>query len=813
MKRRILVGFLLIITGIAVVILAGITGLGKQIGAPGLDALITRNIERFLGRFETGQPPETTLPVNMQEIVGTWSGASDKDGTEWRFTFERNYAVSVSNSKGYYRRGTALIHWRLGLIDGNIRVPAGWSMLDMDIIQSSDPSHKNSISLGTFSLRGDRLEYCFSDPGTMARPVTDESTEGISCFELRGTADEENTPNEQSSSHGTKPGALSAPASRSSPGESRHSEQSEKIIDVTNFHARILVKDDGVFVVHETMKIFTNGVKLEPRTNPHLLSGIYRSISGRIEGKHAYYKRMAFKMISAAMDGGPIPYSVETSGSWFTNYIFLGPDGLTLSPGVHEFTLQYTTDRHVDFLRDYDEFFWWVFGKGGHGWATSVGTVDITVVLPEGSHGIIASLDDYSWNKGTGKIPDLLRRAAESDNTDILHYGKTVSAKSPYLSVMVGMPKGTVHEPDISRRMTFFLRDMTAYLPGIIGLTVFFLYYLIVWAKVGRDPERKSIVPLYRPPAECSPAFARYLSIMKYDRTAFASALLDLAAKGIIRIAGRGDGYAVERTETDDSRGSTDEQVLYGALFRDKRKRTSLSQRQVLDAVTIHRAYKEHRRHLKSSIGKRFFLKNARYVIPGVIISLVVAGLNAEIVNVGDSYIKELTGLGLWTVFAGFVCNFLSRKNVLELRKPSRLIYLLLFFPAVLYSVAASISHAFEVFNIMRFMFLAPLFIMLTAHVVFLFLLRAPTPLGRKVLDEIEGFRTYLAATEGDRLDRMTPPEKTPGLYREYLPYALALEVENRWSEKFSGRIDETYTLPPLDVFLNALERFFSARH
>lgn len=108
-------------------------------------------------------------------------------------------------------------------------------------------------------------------------------------------------------------------------------------------------------------------------------------------------------------------------------------------------------------------------------------------------------------------------------------------------------------------------------------------------------------------------------------------------------------------------------------------------------------------------------------------------------------------------------------------------------------------------------MFLAPLFIMLTAHVVFLFLLRgAPTPLGRKVLDEIEGFRTYLAAAEGDRLDRMTPPEKTPRLYQAYLPYALALGVENRWSEKFSGQIDETYTLPPLDVFLSILARLFS---
>jgi hypothetical protein len=808
---RVLVALVLLIICVAAIVLAGVMGLGKKIGAPGLDTLVSRAIERFVDRAGTGPFPETTLPENISSIAGTWSGISDKDGTEWRFTFERNYAVRVSNSKGYYRQGTAFVHWKLGLTDGNVRVPPGWSILDMDIIQSSEPSHRNIVSLGAYSRRGTRLEYCFSEPGRMVRPITNESREEISCFELTESKSGGNVSADREISgaarHYSPSDSYSAPQHRSG---SRRTRQTENIIDVTNFHARILVKDDGAFTVHETMRIFTNGVTFGPRKNPRLISGLYRSISSRIQGQHAYYRRMAFRMISAAIDGTRIPYSVETTGSWFTNYIFLGPDGLTLSPGVHEVTLEYTTDRHINFLPDQDEFFWWVFGEGNHGWATSVGKVEITVVLPEGGHGIIASLDDYSWNKGTGKIPELLRQAAESGETNVLHYNKVVSEKHPYLSVVVGMPKGTVHEPDLSKRMEFFFRDMIAYLPGIIGLTVFVLYYIIIWVRVGRDPKGKSIVPRYKPPADCSPAFARLISTMGYDRTGFASALLDLASKGVIRILRHGDAYAIEKTKTDTGI-SPDEQVLYNALFGEEREQTSSSKSKTLDAVTIHRAYRAHRRHLMSSVGNRFFLRNARYVIPGVIISLVVAAINAEIVHVEGGYVKELTGLALWTVFAGFVCRFLSRKNVLKLKKPSRLIYLLLLFPAVLYSIAVSISHAFEVFNIMKFMFLAPLFMMLTAHVVFLFLLRAPTPLGRKILDEIEGFRTYLAAAEGDRLDRMTPPEKTPNLFREYLPYALALGVENRWSEKFSGQIDETYTLPPLDVFLSILARLFTS--
>ncbi len=55
------------------------------------------------------------------------------------------------------------------------------------------------------------------------------------------------------------------------------------------------------------------------------------------------------------------------------------------------------------------------------------------------------------------------------------------------------------------------------------------------------------------------------------------------------------------------------------------------------------------------------------------------------------------------------------------------------------------------------------------------------------MLDRIAGFKQYLSITERERLDRMTPPEDTPELFEKYLPYAIALGVENRWAERFAG--------------------------
>lgn len=68
---------------------------------------------------------------------------------------------------------------------------------------------------------------------------------------------------------------------------------------------------------------------------------------------------------------------------------------------------------------------------------------------------------------------------------------------------------------------------------------------------------------------------------------------------------------------------------------------------------------------------------------------------------------------------------------------------------------------------------------------VFVWLLRAPTLLGRRLMDKVEGFRMYLEVAEKDDLNLRNPPEKTPELFEAYLPYALALGVEQPWAEQF----------------------------
>ncbi|MDJ0917531.1 MAG: DUF2207 domain-containing protein [Woeseiaceae bacterium] len=75
---------------------------------------------------------------------------------------------------------------------------------------------------------------------------------------------------------------------------------------------------------------------------------------------------------------------------------------------------------------------------------------------------------------------------------------------------------------------------------------------------------------------------------------------------------------------------------------------------------------------------------------------------------------------------------------------------------------------------------------MYVVMVLFAIYMKRPTMRGRTLLDQLSGFRDYLDVAEKEELNLRNPPDKTPQLFERYLPYALALGVDQRWAEKFA---------------------------
>jgi hypothetical protein len=84
---------------------------------------------------------------------------------------------------------------------------------------------------------------------------------------------------------------------------------------------------------------------------------------------------------------------------------------------------------------------------------------------------------------------------------------------------------------------------------------------------------------------------------------------------------------------------------------------------------------------------------------------------------------------------------------------------------------------------------------------------RQRAPIGRKAKRYLEGFILYLQTAEVDRFEVMQTPDtieqtaRGVELYRTYLPYAIALGLENDWTKKFGG----SYTESPAWIVGNAL--------
>ena len=124
----------------------------------------------------------------------------------------------------------------------------------------------------------------------------------------------------------------------------------------------------------------------------------------------------------------------------------------------------------------------------------------------------------------------------------------------------------------------------------------------------------------------------------------------------------------------------------------------------------------------------------------------------------------------------------------------------LLIIPAIFFSIFALPFVGAEIFVAWQFAQMASytmVALIITAVIInwlFYELLKAPTRAGRAVLDKIEGFRNYIELAEKQDLDYRYAGGRTPELFESYLPYALALDVEQQWAEHFADVISAADT-------------------
>jgi uncharacterized membrane protein YgcG len=277
---------------------------------------------------------------------------------------------------------------------------------------------------------------------------------------------------------------------------------------------------------------------------------------------------------------------------------------------------------------------------------------------------------------------------------------------------------------------------------------------------------------------------------MDYDDKSVAAALIDCAVKGAVTLSREKKTYTITRASgaSPGTPLSPEETALLSGLVAPGQSLNLDQERH----ETIASAREAFRQNLKFRLEGTYFHAHRGWFYAGVALSSVFLALAGAALffwgTESEATLGLLAATGGWTLVLWVLMRRIrgywtsARGSGAFFPTLRALIATILAIPLLL--VEAGLAFMLALFG--GPLMAVSIVTLAAINPIFARLLKAPTPEGRDALDELEGFRMYLSAAERDRMNLLNPPERTPELFERFLPYALALDVEQRWGEGFS---------------------------
>jgi uncharacterized membrane protein YgcG len=538
---------------------------------------------------------------------------------------------------------------------------------------------------------------------------------------------------------------------------------------ITSFTSEVAIGADSALTVKETIAVVSEGNEIK--------RGINRDFPTRYKDRNGLNYVVGFEVLGVKRDGRDEPYTVLSIDNG--KRIRIGSADVFLDNGPHVYEITYRTTRQLGYFADYDELYWNVTGSS---WAFPIDKADAIIRLPPGA--TIKQHAEYTGPQGASG-----HDVEVTQSTGDRYQARTTRSFAPGegLTVAVGWPKGFVTPPTEIEKTKDAIRDNLGFFAILAGVLLSFLYYLFAWFRVGRDPPKGTIIPLFTPPSGLGPAGMRYVWKQKFDEKSFASSLVGLAVKKRLKISEDDDGDFTIQRLIDQSQPLTQaEAALYKAMPQGKTK---------LEQVN-HMTVSAMKKALENTIEKEHegvsFVRNLKWFWGGVAISIVALLVGAAFLPAEDAILGIF--ISFWSTFWWgilLIFTWTLVKGIFETRgffsKIRSFLALGFFVPFFLAGGGVPVGVFFTAQSPALYAFAAGAVALVVLAFLFHWLLRAPTMTGRKLLDQIEGFRMYMTTAEEERLKVLHPPEKTPELFQRYLPYALALDCENEWNAKFAA--------------------------
>ena len=378
--------------------------------------------------------------------------------------------------------------------------------------------------------------------------------------------------------------------------------------EILSYHSDIEIHADASMTVTEKITVRSEGNRIQ--------RGIYRDFPTQYEDRLGNAIRVNFQPMSVTRGGNNEPWYIDSRANGVRVYI--GDADVLLANGIHSYELRYQTNRQLGYFDDHDELYWNVTGNG---WDFRILQASASIQLPEQ-----VGISDLAVEGYTGPFG----ASGQAYTTELSQGGANITGTGTLnpregLTVVLSWPKGLVYEPNSGDRALDLLNDNSGLLIALLALILSAIYLQLVWNKVGRDPKAGPVFPHYEPPKGYSPASARYINTMGYDKKVFTAAIINLAVKGYLSITQEDKTYTLDKKDSTKEL-APGEQALLARLFKDK----SSIELQNENHYELSKTMLAHRQALRKDYLSIYFAKNYMYLAPSMIgsmLALVIIGL------------------------------------------------------------------------------------------------------------------------------------------------------------------------------------------
>nr|WP_210347871.1 DUF2207 domain-containing protein [Agrobacterium rosae] len=539
---------------------------------------------------------------------------------------------------------------------------------------------------------------------------------------------------------------------------------------ISSYHSVVDVAKSGELTVTETITARAEGDRIK--------RGIFRDFPLYALDKNGSRTKVGFKVLSVERDGSPEDWRTESIDGGIR--IYTGNADRFLQTGDHVFQITYTTDRQIRYFDTYDELTWNVTGNG---WQFPMRDISATFSLPEN----VTPTDTAVF---TGKL------GATGKDARVMTEGNEAffASTRPFyqgegMTIAVKLPKGAIDAPSAAQERKWWLQDHLGLLISGIGLFVVIAYYYNAWAAVGRDPAEGLIVPRWDPPEGVSPALVNYIDNRGFSGagwTAISATALDLAVKGYVVLEDLKTSIVIRRTDKkiEDSLPVGQRTLL--ASIGAPGDRLTIDK---ANGVKVQKAGDDFRAAIEKEHRGKYYRSNFAYIVGGLMMSITIV-LAAMITGSFDETefggIFSLVSTSVFLAIGATIFGKMrkSGKSLLS-RIGSIVVVAFIGFTSLATIISLLATLFFDHTHDSGSLAVAAIGLIVLINLLFLFLMGAPTPLGRKLMDGIEGLRLYLTVAEKDRMNMQGAPQMSPQHFETLLPYAVALGVEKPWSETF----------------------------